>query len=61
VFSGRSGEALMKGLRLQCFPVILDQLVIQYDREAPYILVLAHVLVGEPDPTSPGHAPVCLS
>jgi hypothetical protein len=24
---------------------------------APYILLLAHVLVGEPDSTSPGHAP----
>jgi hypothetical protein len=34
----------------------LDHAVIQYDREAPQILVLAHVLVGEPDSTSPGHA-----
>jgi hypothetical protein len=50
--------------RLQRFPVILDHQVIQYDREAPSILVLAHVLVGKPDPpsgqalghASPGHA-----
>jgi hypothetical protein len=44
---------------LQRFPVILDHPVIQYDREAPSILVLAHVLVGEPDPPSGqarGHA-----
>jgi hypothetical protein len=34
----------------------LDHLVIQYDREASSIVVLAHVLVGEPDSTSPGHA-----
>jgi hypothetical protein len=30
--------------------------VIQYHREAPSYLLLARVLVGEPDPTSPGHA-----
>jgi malate dehydrogenase (oxaloacetate-decarboxylating)(NADP+) len=34
----------------------MDHSVIQYHREAPSILVLAHVLVGEPDSTSPGHA-----
>jgi hypothetical protein len=31
---------------LQRFPVILDHSVIQYDREAPWILALAHVLVA---------------
>jgi hypothetical protein len=34
----------------------MDHSVIRYDPEAPWILVLAHVLVGEPDSTSPGHA-----
>jgi hypothetical protein len=38
---------------LQRFLAILDHSVIQYHREAPSILLLAHVLVGEPDPTSP--------
>src|SRR5882757_5741415 len=41
---------------LRRFPMILDHSVIQYHRETPWVLVLAHVLVGEPDPTSPGHA-----
>jgi hypothetical protein len=41
---------LSLGGRLQRFPDILDHSVIQYDQEAPSILVLAHVLVGEPDP-----------
>jgi hypothetical protein len=41
---------------LKRFPFILDHSVIQYEPEAPPILVLAHVLVGEPDSTSPGHA-----
>jgi hypothetical protein len=40
--------------RLQRFLVILDHSVFQYDRAALKILVLAHVLVGEPDPTSSG-------
>jgi hypothetical protein len=37
--------------------VILDHSVIQNHRTAASILVLAHVLVGEPDSTSPRHAP----
>jgi hypothetical protein len=39
---------------LQRFPALLVHSVIH--REAPWILALAHVLVGEPDATSPGHA-----
>jgi hypothetical protein len=35
---------------LQRFPVVWDHSVILYDWKAPKILVLAHVLVGEPDP-----------
>jgi hypothetical protein len=31
--------------------MLLDDSVIQYHWEAPSILVSAHVLVGEPDPT----------
>jgi hypothetical protein len=34
---------------LQRFPVISDHSVIRYDGEAPSILALAHVFVGEPD------------
>jgi predicted choloylglycine hydrolase len=41
---------------LQRFPFIWDHLVIPYERETPSIPQLTHVLVGEPDATSPGHA-----
>jgi hypothetical protein len=51
-------------LSLQRIQLILDHSVIQYERDALQILVLAHVLVGEPDSTlgsspraPPGHAP----
>jgi hypothetical protein len=44
---------------LQRFPFILDHSVIEDERETPSIPLLAHVLVGEPDSTSPGHALGC--
>jgi hypothetical protein len=33
------------------FPLILDRSVIRYQPETPSILLLAHILVGEPDST----------
>jgi hypothetical protein len=41
---------------LQRFPFIWDHRMIPYERKTPWIPLLANVLVGEPDSTSPGHA-----
>jgi hypothetical protein len=60
----RSGDDGAEADHLQRVSFISDHSVIQYERDAPQILVLAHVLVGKPDSTlgqvrghaSPGHA-----
>jgi hypothetical protein len=41
---------------LQRFPFIWDHRAIPHERKTSQIPVLAHVLVGEPASTSPGHA-----
>jgi hypothetical protein len=38
------------------FPATWDDSAIPYEWETPQIPELTHVLVGEPDSTSPGHA-----